>query len=58
MTDSPNLMLAKVSCYTVYLIANPLPCNEILRADWDELAEICSDISRVAGFQDTVKFQG
>ena len=25
---------------------------------WDELAEICGEISRVAGFQDAARFQG
>ena len=25
---------------------------------WDELAEICSEISRVAGFRGAVRFQG
>ena len=45
------------------IVVDPLPCSEISRAACfffflDDLAEICSDISRAAGFQGAVRFQG
>ena len=40
-----------------YIVVDPLPCSEISR-ELDELAEICSNISRVAGFQGAARFRG
>ena len=49
-------------CAHVHIAIDPLPWGKILRAAfivyWDELAEACGDISRVAGFRGVVRFQG
>ena len=48
------------ACAHTYIAVDLLTCGKIMRAAfttyWHELAETCSDISRVVGFRDVARF--
>ena len=62
-TQLPSIVSLFVCMYDArvhaYVVTNPSPSSEISRVAfvWDELAETCGKILRVAGFRGMAKFQ-
>ena len=60
--NEPICMQVHVQCVCTYIFYSCQPCTK--QQDfkggvcWDELAEICSDILRVAGIQGVARFRG
>ena len=48
------------ACEHTYIVVNPIPMRQDFKGGvcWDELAEICGNILRAAGFQGAVRFRG